>query len=168
MIAVSMMLVACQRPAAESPLLAVSAEAAGAPCSTGCSGPTPDEVAHLTDGEIAELLTEVASAPVGAAELAVETLLFHGAQTRDHLARRGSGPLSEAHRSWLTHELARDEVAIGLRLVARDGALLGHREDVVPLGAKQHLLLRDMGAFGRADVNGKVKRVGVKHLWARF
>ena len=142
--------------------------AAGVPCSTGCSGSSPDELAHLGDEAIVAMLGEVAAAPVGAGSLAAETLLFHAVEAQDHLDRIGAGPLSAAHEAWLRTELARDEVEIGLRLVASDGALLGHREDVIPLAEKQHLRREGMGPLGRADVNGKVKRVGVRHLWARF
>lgn len=138
------------------------------PCATGCAAPTPDEHEHLGDDKILGMLQEMAGHPVGAPILATETLLFHLDETRDYLIRVGTGPLPPDHAAWLQHELARDQVEIGLRLVADDGTVLGWRDDQIPLREKQHLLLQDMGPLGRADVNGKVKRVGVKHLWARF
>ncbi len=114
------------------------------------------------------MLAEIQAAPIGEPLLATETLLFHFDEARDYLVRKGAAPLDADHEAWLRRELARDQVEIGLRLVAEDGTVLGWRDDVIPLKEKQHLLLRDMGPLGRADINGKVKRVGVKHLWARF
>ena len=139
-----------------------------APCATGCSGPTADEQGDLGESEIRHLMQQVAQHPVGAPKLALETLLFHGDEVRTHLELHGAAPLPEAHARWLEQELARDQVQIGLRLVAEDGTVLGHREDVIPLADKQHLLLAGTEDYGRLDVNGKVKRVGVRHLWARF
>ena len=142
--------------------------AAGSGCGSTCSAPTPAEVAGLDDLQIRDLLQQVAAAEVGAPTLAVETLLFHADDTIRFLADHGADPLSADREAWLRRELKRDRVAIGLRLVDDAGRILGQRDDVVPLKDKQHLLLYDTGSLGRLDVNGKVKRVGVKHLWARF
>lgn len=137
-----------------------------APCATGCSGPAPAELEKLGDEQVRELLQAIHQGTVGAASLAADTLLFHGVEVLDYLDRTETE--ATAHVRWLKGELARDRVEVGLRLVSEDGAVLGWREDRVPLGEKQHLLLRETGSLGRADVNGKVKRVGVDHLWARF
>lgn len=138
------------------------------PCGTGCSAPEPTASERMTDDEIRALLEQVASAPVGAPELPLETLLFRGEETRDYLIRKGPGPLSPEHARWLERELARDRVEVAFRLVDGEGNLLGHREDDVPVAHKRHMVLWDTADLGRLDVNGTVQRVGVKHLWARF
>jgi len=137
-------------------------------CGGGCSAPTADEQRHLADDELAALLDEVAEAPLAAPTLALETLLFHRSDTLAYLARNGSGTLESGKAAWLWNELERDEVTVEMRLIDEDGALRGHLEERVLLVDKQHLRLADTGALGRLAINGKVKRVGVDHLWARF
>ena len=60
---------------------------------------TPDEKHLLGDTEIRRLLDEMAREPVGADVLATETLLFHGAETRDVLTRLGPGTLPADHEA---------------------------------------------------------------------
>lgn len=152
-------------PLAEAPVAEHHPHAAAVPCSTGCSGASPADE-PLGDAQITELLADMAQHPVGAPEIAAETLLFHGVEVLDFLDR--TKPAATEHLDWLRHELSRDRVEVGMRLVSDDGEVLGWRDDVVDLATKYHLLLQGTGALGRADVNGKVKRVGVKHLWARY
>lgn len=154
-------------PESEAPVVdSMSGVVAPAPCATGCSGSSHAELQRLGDDEIERLWGEVLALPVGDPSLAADTLLFHAVEVQDHLDR--SDVPETPHATWLREELARDRVEVGFRLVADDGTVLGWRDDVVTLAEKHHLLLRDTGALGRADINGKVKRVGVKHLWARF
>lgn len=137
------------------------------PCSSGCAAPTADELVDFTDAEISSLIAEVGREPLGAASLAAETLLFHGADTVDYLERHPALPLDPARKAWLQAELARDSVKVNFRLVSFEGEVLGAIDPTVPLVTKQHLRL-EAGDFGRVSINGKVKRVGVDHLWARF
>lgn len=137
------------------------------PCASGCAAPTADERVDFTDAEIAGLLADMAHEPLGSANIAVETLLFHGADTVDYLNRTPATPLDASRLAWLRTELDRDTVKADFRLVGADGAVFGSIGPTFSLVTKQHLRL-EAGDFGRVSINGKVKRVGVDHLWARF
>lgn len=155
----------------ERPLIVVTPDGARtehAPCRTGCAAQTPDEAHDLGHEEIGRLMDAVADAPVGVATLELETLLFHGAEASGWLDAHGDGPLDAAHAGWLRSELARDEVDVAFRLVGDDGQVHGDLQARIPLVEKQHLLLRHTGELGRMEIGGKVKRVGLGHLWSRF
>jgi len=139
-----------------------------AACGTGCSGPTADELHHLSDTDIATFLVEVDAAPIASPTLALESLLFYGADTRGYLSRNDTSAFDAAKIAWLRAELERDEVTVTMRLVDDEGEVRGSLEQRVPMAEKQHLKMDDTGTLGRLAINGKVKRVGVDHLWARF
>lgn len=147
-------------------LLALGAPAAAAGCDTSC------ESAHahdLSDEDFALWLASYAADAPEEPGLALETLLFHGRHTREQLDRLGYGPLDEAHRAVLDRELARDAVVVEMRLLDEDGAvraLLPATE--IPLVEKQHLALEGTGSLGQLITGGKVKRVGLAHLWTRW
>lgn len=145
-------------------LLAAPAPAAG--CGAGCE---PGAAHALSDEDFSLWLRSYAQDPPAAPDLALETLLFYGPSTREQLDRLGYGPLDEAHRAVLDRELARDTVVVEMRLIDEDGALralLPPRE--IPLVEKQHLTLEDSGSLGPIIAGGKVKRVGLAHLWTRW
>ena len=137
------------------------------PCASGCAAPTADELVDFTDAEISGLLADMAHEPLGSANIAAETLLFHGADTLDYLNRTPATALDPARMAWLRTELDRDTVQADFRLMGTDGTVLGSIDPAFSLVTKQHLRL-EAGDFGRVSINGKVKRVGVDHLWARF
>jgi len=136
------------------------------PCSTGCTAPSADELVDFSDQEISDLLVRMQADPLGQG-LAAETLLFHGSDTLDYLGRTSDLPLDHAREGWLRDELARDTISGQLRLLTADGQVIASIDPTFPLVEKQHLRM-DAGDFGRVSINGKVKRVGVDHLWARF
>ena len=165
----SALLVGCA--ADERPMIVVTPDGTTTevqPCATGCAAPTADELHHLSDGEIAAFLDEVDSAPIASPTLALESLLFYRADTLSYLARTGPGDLDPGKLAWLRAELERDHAEVEMRLVDASGAVRGTLNEWVPLVEKQHLRLKGTGSLGRLAINGKVKRVGVDHLWARF
>ncbi len=147
-------------------LLTLSAPAAAAGCSDACA---PGDHVELSEGAFRAWLTSYAADPPEAPGLALETLLFHGAVTREMLDIHGYGALSAAHRDVLDRELARDQVRMEMRLIDEYGELRGHmgpRE--FPLIEKQHFYFSDTGSLGDFLTGGKVKRVGLAHLWTRW
>ncbi len=145
-------------------LLAAPAPAAG--CDSGCE---PGASHALSDEDFGLWLRSYAQDPPEAPDLALETLLFYGQHTREQLDRLGYGPLDAAHRATLDRELARDAVVVEMRLVDEGGAvraLLPPRE--IPLVEKQHLALEGSDSLGPIIAGGKVKRVGLAHLWTRW
>lgn len=66
-------------------------------------------------------------------------------------------------------ELSRDVVRVEMRLVDDAGNVRGelsHR--MVPLSQKQHLTFAETGTLGAFLTAGRVKRVGLGHLWSRW
>lgn len=131
-------------------------------CGTTCTGPSPDDGKRLGDDEIRRLLGQFRTD-----ELAVDTLLFHADEVAAHLDAHPDA-VSVADGAWLRAELSRDQVAIRFRLVDDLGDVRGELDEVVRLSSKQHLKLRGTEELGRVEVNGKIKRVGLHHLWTRF
>ena len=135
--------------------------------STGCSlgdarGP------ELSEADFIALLDAWAAEPLGESTLALDTLLFDAARSSALLELHGER-LPEARRAWLEAELARDEVVIEMRLVDERGRERGALASAAfPLREKQHLVFQDTGTLGWLETGGKVKRVGLGHLWSRW
>jgi|GEM_PF-2887757 len=137
-------------------------------CNKGCTAPTPDERSTRPSADTADDIGAWAETAIWKDSVAFDSLLFHADDTVAWLAEHGSGPLDAAHRTKLDAELARDQVAVAFRLIDDHGAVLGRTAVTVPLKEKQHLALAGTGDLGHISINGKVKRVGPEHLWARF
>lgn len=138
----------------------------GIACASGCA--RPEAPAHVADDQIAAWLAALAASADPEASEALDGLLFHGAEVEAYLDHHGTDPLPADRAALLRSELARDRVSVAFRLETEDGRPIGHLEDVFPFVEHQDFLLADTGPFGRVSMNGKVKRVGAHHLWARF
>ena len=140
----------------------------GGGCSTVCSvadGPSGD----LSEAEFLNFLLAWQEEPVGVASLALETLLFYGADSQAYLRQLPDGLLDPAHRNFLSAELSRNEVRVEMRLVDDQGEERGILEaQAVPLGKKQHLRFQGGTDLGVYITSGRVKRVGLSHLWSRW
>ena len=138
-------------------------------CKTSCSlGDATDEV-HLTVDEVAFWMEEWNGQPIGQSTEALDTLLFYGPDTEKALAELDLLPLDDEHRDFLQRELARDEVIVEMRLLDEDGVERGHMgPERIPLKEKQHLVFAGTGALKHLETGGKVKRVGLGHLWSRW
>jgi hypothetical protein len=96
-------------------------------------------------------------------------LLYHGAETRAWLLALGVGPLDQPHHAYLLSELNRDSVKIEMKLVDDNGHERGRlTASNVGLAEKQHLSFQGTGSLGQLETGGKVKRVGLGHLWSRW
>jgi len=137
-------------------------------CASSCSVEDPPGV-ELKKAEFLQLVGTWSKQPVGEATIELETLLFHFKRSKQLLHRLEPEVLDEEHRNFLEQELHRDQVSVEFRLVDESGELRGHvRAGEVPLKAKQHLVFADTGSLGRFEASGKVKRVGLNHLWSRW
>ena len=107
--------------------------------------------------------------PMASASLPLETLLFYGGTTRDYLNGLEGLSLSTERRAFLLTELERDQVAIEMRVVDDQGRIRGTMQaSDVPFGEKQHLRFKGTGTLGHLETGGRVKRVGLAHLWSRW
>lgn len=138
-------------------------------CRTSCSlGDATDDV-HLTNDEVAFWMAEWNTQPIGESTEALDTLLFYFDDTQAALATLETLPLDAEHEAFLRQELARDEVVVEMRLLDDAGAERGHMGPVVvPLKEKQHLVFEGTGSLKHLETGGKVKRVGLGHLWSRW
>jgi hypothetical protein len=99
---------------------------------------------------------------------ALDALLFAGAPALS-LLRERRPPLSAAHRAFLERELARTHAEVSFRIVDADGVERTRLERArVSIGVKQHLHARSGVELQAHEFSGRVERVGVRHLWARY
>jgi hypothetical protein len=137
----------------------------GEACTTSCARPEPggDE---LTEAEFGALLAGWLAEPIDAPTLPLETLLFHGERTRGRLA---GAVMSPERRAFLNAELDRNRAAVEMRLVDDAGVVRGVFTDSgLVLGEGCHGLMTGTGSLGAVQVSGRVKRVGLDHLWSRW
>ncbi len=167
------LLLACHAPAADSGTLRVLSAPPQAPivsdCGGSCALPGPPAAGEgLGEREFLDLLAQWSAEPLGEPTLSLETLLFHGPDTAALLALHPD-QLSPEREVFLRDELARSTVRVAMRLVDEDGAIRGTLDSGdFPLKAKQHLAFADTGSLGWLETGGKVKRVGLGHLWSRW
>jgi hypothetical protein len=146
----------------------VNAPVTSGGCASSCgldAAPAPP----MTRDQVEALLATWADEPVGEPTLALETLLFHGPETLAWLHTLGTDSLDHAHVAFLETELARDSVTVEMRVVDDLGRERGTLfASSVGLAEKQHLTFQGTGSLGHLETGGKVKRVGLGHLWSRW
>ncbi len=135
-------------------------------CASGCSlkkHPVP----HFTTELFTEALAAYAEAPVDQESEALDTLLFYGTRTEELIESYGTGPLSAAHRAFLTRELTRRFAYTEIRMVEPDGNIRASVSQRVPIAIKQHLHaeVKDLQPL---EFNGTVMRVGLNTVWSRY
>lgn len=138
-------------------------------CTGSCSlGDRPQTTAAFSEEAFLDALETWAAEPLGEPTLALETLLFHGAETVGWLSVHAD-TLSADQQAFLRHELSRDQVEIEMRLIDDDGVERGVlRSGIFSLREKQHLVFEGTDTLMRLETGGKVKRVGLAHLWSRW
>jgi hypothetical protein len=136
-------------------------------CASGCAASRhPTET--LTRGRFNSLLLEYADEPLGDAGPAQDTLLYFGRQAAQLFATEGPGRLDPVRASVLRHELARDHVAIEIRVVdALDRVRASLPPTNVPLD-RRHEFELDTHQLQPMIASGTVKRVGRDFLWTRL
>ena len=137
-------------------------------CATGCSA-VPATIGSLDGPEIERLLSEFVGGPASEENQALETLLFHGAQVKDLWETLDRSALDAERGAFLRRELARTHARLDVRFVDDRGVeRLRLGDQRVPLGIKEHLFPIDTQGFQPPEISGTVRRVGLKHLWARL
>ncbi len=138
-------------------------------CAGSCALPgNHGETEALSESAFLGWLAQWAEEPIGEPTIALETLLFHGHRSEELLAKHGDR-LDDEHRDYLTTELSRHTVRMSMRLVDEHGVVRGTVEsDGFPLKEKQHISFDGTGSLGWLETGGKIKRVGLAHLWSRW
>jgi hypothetical protein len=144
------------------------AQGPGAGCASSCSVDARPH-APLSERRLRELLATWSEEGEDRESLALDTLLFHGSETASFLETHPELDLAPERRSWLRAQLARDAVRVEFRLIDDSGRTRGTvSASGVPLVQKQHLRFEGTGSLGHFEASGKVKRVGLDHLWSRW
>ncbi|MCP4872087.1 MAG: hypothetical protein GY898_25560 [Proteobacteria bacterium] len=134
-------------------------------CKTSCAFDDPNGE-RLTHEEFDGLITDWLAEPIDAPSLPLETLLFHGERTRELMA---ASTLPADWRAFLETELAWNTAAIEMRLIDDDGRVRAVLADAgFALGKGRHTEMTATGDLGHVEVSGRVKRVGLDHLWSRW
>ncbi len=148
--------------------LAVLVDDPTAVCRTGCSA-EPNATGELTLVRFRQLAAEWSSEALDVESTALDTLLFHGADTRALLAEHGARELAPDHLALLRRELGRDRAWLSVRMVNDAGEeRLSLGPIAVPIGVKQHLFPEHTRDLTPPEVSGTIHRVGVRHLWTRL
>ncbi len=148
-------------------ILGLPGSAVAGDCATDACSPGGDDGLDLATFD--RLIEDWNAEPMEAASLPLETLLFHGDRTRVFLATVPEEALSEERRAFLERELDRDSVTVEMRLVDADGKVRGEAgARDIPLVKGRRLAFEGTGDLGFLVTGGKVKRVGLEHLWSRW
>lgn len=138
-----------------------------ADCASGCLMPTASETPDLSHPEFHELLATYAAAEPESD--AIDALIFDGEQTRRLLAQLGSGPLPQVHLDTLYRELDRNLATVEFRVIDEFDQLRASLPKMeVPLGPGTHVPLLGGDELGHLIISGRVRRVGLHHLWTRW
>ena len=139
-------------------------------CASSCTQPAKvDGRGVPTQPEFLGLLADWSAEPIDSPSLALETLLFHGQASRQMLLQLPPETLSETRREFLLTELARNHAAIELRIIDEEGLVRGElRADQLGLNDPAHRHLSGTGSLGEVELSGRVRRVGLQHIWSRW
>lgn len=144
-------------------------------CKTGCSvGNHPIE--PLAEGEFLGLVEGLADDDLPETERtrALEMLLFHGARTRELIAKHGLDALEPSLADSLRRELSRTHARLSLRIIDEHDVVRAVLDEArMPVGVKEHVHVSAADpsapdALQPFEVSGTVHRTGMRHLWARL
>jgi hypothetical protein len=162
-------LLACGTPSIENdsvqglePILVGERSSGG--CATSCAL----KEKSITQEDWLISLDTWAQQEIGISTPELDTLLFYAKDSLSWLPVFGT-ELDDMHYSFLEHELRRDLVDIEMRLVDEFGNIRGVLDsEAFPLKEKQHLAFVQTKSLGWLETGGKIKRVGLAHLWSRW
>ena len=139
-----------------------------AQCVGGCSF-VKDEAPDLSRADFRRHLAAYASPQKEISQPAWEALLFHHTRARKLLAAEEQVTLPPERLAHLQRELKKTHVWLDVRLTdARGVERLRLEPQRVPLGQKTHHWPQRRIGLQAVDVNGSIRRVGERHLWARL
>ena len=134
----------------------------------GCATSCALDAKAITQEEWYSHLIAWGKQEIGVSTQELDTLLFYAKQSKEWLETFGSD-LDDAHYQFLVHELSRNQVDIEMRLVDEFDQTRGILDSrSFYLKEKQHLAFRNTQSLGALETGGKVKRVGLAHLWSRW
>ena len=139
-----------------------------AQCATGCAiGNHP--ITPLLSSEFGDLLKRFAAEPLAEGSQALETLLFHAAQVRGLIDRRGTPGLDPRHAAFLKRELARSGALVSVRILDEHGVVRARwNETRFPFGRKRHIHADGSRDLAPPEISGTVHRTGLYYLWTRI
>ena len=145
-------------------VLEVQGERSTGGCATSCA----IEEKHISQEEWLKTLDVWSTQEVGISTKELDTLLFYAKDSLGWLPVFGT-ELGDLHYTFLEAELRRNLVDIEMRLVDEFGMVRGVLDSSpFHLKEKQHLVFSKTKSLGWLETGGKVKRVGLGHLWSRW
>ena len=136
-------------------------------CISTCSV-QDDHYVEIPQNEWLAHLETWSKEPVGEPTLALETLLFYAEQSLSLLPTH-EDKLDDFHVDFLYKELHRNQVHIEMRIIDENNLVRAKMESGdFTLRQKQHLPFKQTKTLGWLETAGKVKRVGLSHLWSRW
>jgi hypothetical protein len=141
---------------------------AGGGCQTGCSI-SSHPIEPLTATEYMHFVERFANGVGDERDSALETLLFHGEQSRRFMDKLGVSGLDEEQSKFLRRELSRTHARMWLRLVDENGIVRAKIDGArMPIGKKEHVAITQTDNLQPPEASGTVHRTGLHHLWTRI
>ena len=136
-------------------------------CASGCAASNhPTE--RLTRKHFEQLLRRYAVGPMDETNLAFETLLFYGRQTREMMAGQSDSVLDPLRLEVLRHELRRPGAKVSIRLIDDEGNVRASLPPTKVPFDRRHEFKMDTIRVQPLITSGTIKRVGLYHIWARL
>lgn len=159
---------ACGTPSVEEAIPSVSPMLVGERSSGGCATSCALTEKTISQEDWIAALDIWSDQEIGISTPELDTLLFYAQDSLAWLPVFGT-ELDDMHYSFLEQELRRDLVDIEMRLVDEFGTVRGVLDSAAfGLREKQHLPFSQTDSLGWLETGGKVKRVGLAHLWSRW
>lgn len=137
-------------------------------CETGCGSGSAVKM-DVSDEALRGFLHRYAKEPMKSGSKGLESLLFYGEKTEDFLRREAPTELDAKRLAFLRRELARKHVWLQIRIVDRKGKLrVVVKPKLVHITHHFHLHADKIDRIQAPSFGGKVKRVGLHHIWVRF
>lgn len=136
-------------------------------CASGCAASNhPTE--RLTRKHFEQLIRRYAVGPMDETDLAFETLLYYGRQTREMMVGQSLSVLDPLRLEVLRHELRRPGAKVSIRLVDDEGNVRASLPPTKVPFDRRHEFKMDVERVQPLITSGTIKRVGLYHIWARL
>ena len=134
----------------------------------GCASSCSLEEQKISQEDWLQAFDAWSSQEVGVSTPELDILLFHSKYSLQWLGVFGA-ELDDEHYFFLERELRRNLVDVEMRLVDEFGTMRGVlKSRPFHLKEKQHLPFSETKTLRWLETGGKVKRVGLAHLWSRW
>lgn len=158
---------ATSRPSSRPTLAKAGTKKKDKDCETGCAA-TPSTEPAMTQKRLQQLLQAYASEPLKPGSKALEVLLFHGYHLGGMMPTKRPFPLSKKHWSFLQKELKKTHARLSFRIVDEFGVKRISFDQKIKIGGHFHVEAKVHKNIQRPGFGGKIKRVGLNHLWVRI